>query len=305
MNILVTGAGGFIGSNLVNELTKYHNVLALDNEINGSFDRLNKSNRLICLKESVVEVDEYLEDVDYIFYLACTQISVSDSDPYTDLSTNTIGLLSILEYFRDNPSNSLKRIIYTSSCSIYGNSKDFPTTEETPNDISSIYASTKFLAENYCNLYHKNYGVPISIVRYSNVYGYNQSIKYTCGVIGKFIDQSLNKEPLTIIGDGGNTRDYTFIDDAVSATIEIAFNDVTLGETYNVSSGFSYSVNDIVEIIACHQSIDVEYIDKRIIDNIKDRVISHDKLTKAIGWMPKTSIEDGIYKTIAYKLTNE
>ena len=294
MNCLVYGGAGFIGSYLSNELSKNHNVTVIDNEINGDKKRLNKS-----IKTINIDLDNY----DYIFYLACSQISVSDNNVFEDVKNNSLNLLEILEYFKENPSTKLKKIIYTSSCSIFGNNNG-TITEESNVDIKSIYASTKLLSENYCNLYFQNYGIPISIVRYSNVYGYNQKPPFVCGVVGKFINNAYNGIDLTII-DGNDTRDYVFIEDAVEATIVVAFSD-SIGESFNLGTNTDTSINKIVEYISYYFNIKTNSIEKRLIDNVKKRKISFDKMNIKFGWKPKYNLEQGIKKIIdiEYKSNN-
>jgi UDP-glucose 4-epimerase len=305
MKILVTGGAGFIGSNLVNRLLMEYDctIIVVDNLVNGDFSRLIKSNNLILINDSVLNLEaysSYLNEVDYIFHLACVQISKSNTIPLTDLETNAISTLNMLEYLRSHKNTNLKKFIYTSSCSVYGNSLITPITEKVTVNISSIYAATKYLGENYTNLYYKNYDIPITIVRYSNVYGYHQTPKdKVCGVIGKFIYNAINNLPLTIYGDGTHTRDYTFIEDAIEATLLAAFSKRSLGRIYNISSNSNYSVNDLIQIIkSVYPNTYVNYETPRIIDNIIDRLISYDTIQLELNWKPKCTLTEGIYKTI-------
>jgi UDP-glucose 4-epimerase len=233
--------------------------------------------------------------------MACVQISKSSDIPHIDLETNAVSILNILEYLKNNKT-SLKRFVYTSSCSIYGQSEILPITETFSPNISSIYAATKYLGENYTNLYHKLYKIPISIIRYSNVYGPGQTPeKKVCGVIGKFIYETLNDIPIVVYGNGEHKRDYSYIDDVIESTYIISKTEKTLGETYNISSNTNYSVNDIVKIIKSNlYQTKVNFKPPRIIDNINNRLISFDKLNRDTGWAPIHSIENGIEKTIQY-----
>jgi UDP-glucose 4-epimerase len=310
MKILVTGGAGFVGSSLVNRLlTDYDcTVIVIDNLINGDFSRLIKSDKLIIVNDSVLNLDAYslyLNDVDYIFHLACVQISKSNDMPMIDLETNAISTLNILEYLRTHTNTRLKKFVYTSSCSIYGNFKG-STSENSPPNISSMYAATKYLAENYVSLYNKQYNIPTTIVRYSNVYGYNQTPKdKVCGVIGKYIYNAIHDMPLVVFGDGKYTRDYTFIDDAVDATLLTAFNDISTGNVYNISTNISHSVMDIIEIIKkYYPGLVIEYNNLRDIDNITDRLISYDRLMYDFNWSPKYQLLDGIEKTINWFTDN-
>jgi UDP-glucose 4-epimerase len=307
--ILITGGAGFIGSKFVDYIlktTKAH-IVIVDNLYNSSISRIPNNQRVIFINCSALDIDkysEYLKECDYIFHMACVQISKSSFVPQIDLDTNATSTLKILEYLKENKTN-LKRFIYTSSCSIYGQSKESPITENTPPNISSLYAATKFLGENYTNLYHKLFSIPTSIIRYSNVYGPGQIPDgKICGVIGKFIYESINNEPITIFGDGEHKRDYSFIDDVLLATYLVSKSENTLGETYNISTNTNYSVNEIVSIIESNiGEVKKSYKEPRIIDNIVSRVISYHKLKSDTGWVPNTTIQSGIEKTInSFKL---
>jgi UDP-glucose 4-epimerase len=302
--ILITGGAGFIGRKFVDYILKTTKayIIIVDNLYNSTIDRIPNNERVNFINCSVLDVDKYskyLQECDYIFHMACVQISKSSFVPQIDLDTNATSTLKILEYLKDNKTN-LKRFVYTSSCSIYGQSKESPITENTPPNISSIYAATKYLGENYTNLYHKLFGIPVSIIRYSNVYGTGQIPDgKICGVIGKFIYESINKEPITIFGDGEHKRDYSFIDDVLLATYLVSKSENTLGETYNVSTNTNHSVNDIVSIIESNiGEVKKSYREPRIIDNIVSRLISYDKLKRDTGWTPNHSIHSGIEKTI-------
>lgn len=307
MKILVTGGAGFIGSSLVNHLlSKYEcTVVVVDNLINGDFSRLIESDKLTVINDSVLNLQSYathLNDSDYIFHLACVQISKSNDIPMTDLETNAISTLNILEYLRTHTNTRLKKFIYTSSCSVYGNALIYPISEQTPVNISSMYAATKYLGENYTLMYHKNYRIPVSITRYSNVYGYHQTPKdKVCGVIGKFIYNAINDIPLTIYGSGNYTRDYTFIEDAVDATLLVAFSELSLGCIYNVATNSKHSTNELISIIkSFYPNVEVKTESPRLIDNVTDRLISFDTIHRDLGWAPKYNLNSGIGRTIEW-----
>jgi len=310
MKILVTGGAGFIGSNLVKTLLNTYkaNVIVVDNLANGDFSRLGSNENLTVIDCDVLDLDiykSYLSDVDYVFHMACTQISKANNIPFIDLNTNAASTLKLLEYFKSHHSPRLKKFIYTSSCSIYGNFNG-SISENSPPNISSMYAATKYLAENYVSLYNKQYNIPTTIVRYSNVYGYNQTPKdKVCGVIGKYIYNAIHDMPLVVFGDGKYTRDYTFIDDAVDATLLTAFNNISTGNVYNISTNISYSVMDIIEVIKkYYPDLVIEYNNLRDIDNITDRLISYDHLMHDFNWNPKHQLLDGIEKTINWFTDN-
>jgi UDP-glucose 4-epimerase len=169
----------------------------------------------------------------------------------------------------------------------------------------SNYAATKLLGEQYTLIYNRNYNIPVSVVRYSNVYGYGQSPRNPyCGVLGKFVHNALTNQPLTVVGDGEQTRDYTFITDAVDATILAAVHPMAYGDIYNVGSGIETSVNKLAALISEYvPGSSVTYVPERDIDNIRRRVVDIEKIHQRLGWVPKVGIQKGIQSTIDWYRT--
>lgn len=303
--ILVTGGLGFVGHNLVKTLANKHgaDVTVVDNCENSSEDAIKDvRDKVSFVKASVLDTD-FLDTVgnyDYVYHLACIQIAHSAKDPVTDMFVNAKSTLEMLERLRYNENRKTKKFIYTSSASVYGNSQNFPCTETGATKVLSHYAATKLLGEQYTLMYNNLYGVPTSSVRYSNVYGFGQSPNNPyCGVIGKFIHNSLINEPVAIYGDGEQTRDYTFIDDAVAATILVGTSQKSLGEVYNVGTGKETTVNELCEIVRkLSNNVPVEYMKERSIDNIRRRCMNIDKLYNELGWSPEINLETGLKHTI-------
>lgn len=310
--IVVTGGAGFIGHNLVKTLVNSYNceVTVIDNLSNSSeialtevADKINFHKIDICNKQKIFPL---LKDANFIFHLACKQISSSDTEPNTHLKVNAESTLNILEYIKHNPMPSLERFIYTGSTSIYGSSVKLPVNENDTPEVLSNYAATKLLGENYTTMYCRNYDIPAAVVRYSNVYGYGQTPRNTySGVIGKFIHNSLTNKPLKIFGDGEQTRDYTFITDAIDATILTAVHPRAYGDIFNIGTTVETSVVKLVKIISNYiKNIEIKYVQERDIDNIRRRSIDISKIHKNLGWTPHTNIKKGIHKTIEwYKKT--
>ncbi len=306
--VLVTGGLGFVGQNLVKTLAEEYacEVTVVDDCSNANENVLNSIKGNIRFhKISVVDTDKLyplIAETEYLFHLACVQISKSSSDPFLDLQVNAEGTLHILEYLRHNPNPNFKRLIYTSSSSIYGSASKLPIEEGDRTNVLSHYAATKLLAEHYCNIYHINYDVPVSMVRYSNVYGYGQTPRNPyCGVLGKFVHNALVGEPLLVIGDGEQTRDYTFITDAVNATILAGVHPKALGDVFNIGTSTETSVNQMAEIISDYvANTTVQTIPERDIDNIRRRFVSIAKISQRLGWYPEVSIKKGIELTIEW-----
>ena len=309
-NIIVTGGAGFVGQNLVKALVNIYecNVTVVDDCSNGSEENLNEvSNKIKFYKVSVLDNKFFplLKNKSFIFHLACKQISTSGMNPYEHLDVNGRSTLNILEYLRHNFNDNFKRLIYTSSCSIYGSTTHLPTNEEHPTHILSNYAATKLLGEHFALNYNRNYAIPVSIARYSNIFGYGQSPRNPyCGVLGKFIHNALTNEPLQIFGDGEQTRDYTFIDDAVNATILLAVHPLALGEVFNIGTSIETSVNSLAEIIsAAVGNTIVENVPERDIDNVRRRSMDIEKIHLKLGWSPKINVKKGITETIKWYRT--
>lgn len=304
--ILVTGGLGFVGHNLVKSLVLDFqcDVIVVDDCINSNERVLaDIQGRFQFEKISVLDTEKLfplLNEVDYIFQLACIQIAASSKSPVLDMQVNAQSTLQILEYIKTKELPNLKRFIYTSSCSVFGSSVKLPATEEDPTKVLSNYAASKLLGENYTMIYGRSYDIPVSVVRYSNVYGYGQSPRNPyCGVLGKFVHNALTGEKLSIFGDGEQTRDYTFITDAVEATILAAVHPMALGEVFNIGTCVETSVNKLVEVIRAQvPGCEVENVEERDIDNIRRRMIGIEKIHQRLAWSPKIGIQKGIELTL-------
>lgn len=304
--VLVTGGLGFVGHNLVKSLLHDYNckIIVVDNCANSSETILGDDIKQVEYhKISVLDTEKLfplLKDVNYIFHLACKQISASGADPIDDMRVNAESTLLLLEYMRHNKLPELDRFVYTSSCSVYGSSTRLPISEDDATYVLSNYAATKLLGENYTMIYNKSYNIPTSSVRYSNVYGYGQSPRNPyCGVLGKFIHNALTGEKLSIFGDGEQTRDYTFITDAVSATILAAVHPKAIGDVFNVGTGTETSVNGLAKLITNYiNTVEVENVPERDIDNIRRRSIDIEKIHQRLGWSPRINMQKGIQLTL-------
>ena len=304
--MLVTGGLGFVGHNLVKTLLNQYNcqVIVVDNCVNSNPSVLGDDLKKVCFHQvSVLDTEKLFplfQDVHYIFHLACKQISTSGTDPVDDMRVNAESTLLMLDHIKNNSLPLFERFVYTSSCSVYGSSVFLPIAEDDPTLVLSNYAATKLLGENYTMIYNRSYDIPTASVRYSNIYGYGQSPRNPyCGVLGKFVHNALNGLPLSVIGDGEQTRDYTFITDAVDATILSAVHPKALGEVLNVGTGIETSVNKLAELIKeSVPSIDIEQQSERDIDNIRRRAINIEKIHQRLGWSPKVGIKLGIQLTL-------
>lgn len=301
--VLLTGGAGFVGSNLASRLVDIGaHVVVLDNFFTGYKENL--AGLPVELVEGDVEdpllVRRLVSSVEYVFHLAVRNIIVSTKEPVKDFTTNVGGTINVLEACLAEKSH-IKRLVYTSSVSVYGNARHLPVNEDDPKIILNPYAAGKLSAENYCMAYFETYGLPVSIVRYSNVYGPNQRPENPyCGVISKFISNALAGAPLRIYGDGEQTRDFTYVDDAVEATIRAAL--VSPGLVFNVGSGVETSINTLARLIIeeTGSQSEIQYVDKRDIDDVRRRVVNIELARHFLRWSPMVSLRDGIKCTVEW-----
>jgi len=199
--------------------------------------------------------------------------------------------------------STVERVVYTSSASIYGNPLTIPINEDARLVPLTPYAVSKLAGEHYCVAFYESYGLPVAVVRYSNVYGpYQRPENPYCGVVSKFLLAAYAGQSLCVHGDGGQTRDYTFVDDAVEATLMAATHPRAEGEVFNVGTGVETSVNDLATAIcrASGREVKVEHIDRRDIDNIRRRVVNIEKIRRMLRWSPQVTLEHGLERTVAW-----
>lgn len=293
MKAIVTGGAGFIGSHMVDLLVKKKfELLVIDNLINGRVENINKSSNVKFLKADIsdysVSLDEYFEDVDYVFHFAAmADIVPSINNPLLYHKANVDGTINILEAAKK--SKNLKKFVYAASSSCYGIPDNYPTLETSSIKPEYPYAHTKRIGEEYVLHWGQVYKLPVVSMRFFNVYGPRHRTSGTYGaVFGVFLAQLLNNKPLTIVGDGEQTRDFTFVTDVVDACYIAAKSDIT-NEIFNVGSDNTYSVNYLVELLGGEKV----YIPKR--PGEPDCTYADiSKIKKMLNWTPKVSFEEGV-----------
>jgi len=296
MKALVTGGAGFIGSNLVDELIRQgHEVAVVDDESaesNTQFfwnDKAKNYNIDICNK-GLLDLAFKKEKPEYVFHLAAeSRIQPSILNPTRACEINFLGSCTLLQCCR---AHKVKRVMYSGTSTAYGLKNESPLTEDMPRDCLNPYSVSKTAAEDLFKMYYTLYGLESIIFRYFNIYGERQPLRgQYAPVIGIFLRQREAKEPLTIVGNGLQRRDFTHVSDVVSANIAAAEtnNKDAIGEVFNVGTGKNYSVIDIANMIH-HNQINISPREGESQTTLAD--IS--KIKNMIGWEPRVDIQDWI-----------
>jgi UDP-glucose 4-epimerase len=290
--VVVTGGAGFIGSNLVASLVEVGaDVVVVDDFFTGCRDALPD---IEIIEGSVADLDlmrRVCAGAHTVIHAATRNIIVSTANPLDDYKVNIGGTLNVLLAARDC---DVSRVVYTSSCSVYGNKERIPISEDDPVSLLTPYAASKFAGEAYCQAFHSSYGLATTVVRYSNVYGPGQRPENPyCGVVSRFLSASLAGAPMRIHGSGGQTRDYTFIGDIVAATLMAAVSPEAEGNVYNIATEQETSVNELAGILGG----EVEHVGLRDIDNVSRRALSIEKIRRELGWAPSVSLQLGLVAT--------
>ena len=302
--VVVTGGAGFIGSNLAQELSKENQVTVFDDLSTGyleNIENLINSRDIIFVKGSITNMDilqKLFEDVDYIFHQAAIpSVPRSVKDPISSNYTNVNGTLNVLVAARDN---NVKKLVYASSSSAYGDTPVLPKREDMKPCPLSPYAISKLAAEYYCQVFSEVYNLATASLRYFNVFGPRQdpSSEYAA-VIPKFIGSILNDKSPIVYGDGEQTRDFTFVDDVVNANI-LAAESMSTG-VFNIAGGKRISINDLAGLIMeiLDKDLDITHIEPQPGD-IKHSLADISKAREQIKYMPKFNVKDGLKETVKW-----
>lgn len=290
MKIIVTGGCGFIGHHLVNKLIKNdHEVIVID-DCSASNDKFYFNEKAKYYKYNICEYDliePLFKDIDYVFHLAAeSRIQSAIDNPKYAVDVNVIGTTNVLLACRKY---NIKRIMYSSTSSVYGLTNSFPTKENNEIDCLNPYASTKYCGEEMIRCFTKLYGVDSCIFRYFNVYGEDSPVTgpYSL-VIGIFLNQKKNNEPITLVGDGESLRDFVYVKDVVDINIKAMEHKENLnGEIFNVGSGTNYKIKDIARSI----SSDIIEIPKRL-GEAKTTLADIEKAKNILNWHPSMDLLD-------------
>jgi UDP-glucose 4-epimerase len=293
---LVTGGAGFIGSNLVDYLLDQgHSVVCLDNESadNEKFHWPLENGQAINVKGDITDykfMNNVFTGVDYVFHLAAeSRLQPAIENPIRAVTKNCVGTTVMLQCAREA---GVKRFIYSSTSSGYGNNP-YPNVETQPDDSLNPYSASKVAAEKFCKMYTDLYGLETVVLRYFNVFGERSPTRgQYAPVIGIFQRQRDAGQPLTIVGDGSQRRDFVYVKDVARANYLASIMPLKgrAGEVFNVGSGKCYTVQEIADAISDNQT----YIPKRT-GEMDTTFANIDKIGEVIGWKPEVDVIDWIH----------
>ena len=289
---LVTGAAGFIGSNLTDYLVKQgHQVVCVDNE-SADNEKFHWNGTTMNVSGDITDYQfmrNVFNKVDYVFHLAAeSRLQPAIQNPINAVHKNCVGTATMLQCAREA---GVRRFIYSSTSSGYGNNP-WPNTEDQPDDCLNPYSASKVSGEKFCKMYYNLYGLETVVLRYFNVFGQRSPTRgQYAPVIGIFRRQKEAGEPLTIVGDGSQKRDFVHVEDVARANYLASImplnrwgHDYT-GDVFNVGSGKNYSIQEIADCISDNQV----YIDKRD-GEMETTLADISKIGSVIGWQPEIDV---------------
>jgi len=300
--VVVTGGAGFIGSHLAEELARRdYRVIILDDLSTGKVenieDLLGKEN-VEFIKGSITDLPllrELFRGVDYVFHQAALpSVPRSIENPQASHEVNVNGTLNVLLAAKEN---SLKKVLYTSSSSVYGDIPTLPKKEDMVPHPLSPYAVTKLAGEYYCQVFYQVYGLPTVCLRYFNVYGPRQdpNSQYAA-VIPSFIKRALEGNPPIIFGDGEQTRDFTFVKDAVEASILAVESDAC--GLFNIAQGERITINELARLVTSIVGKNMEPVHQEPRPGDIRHSLADISRARAFGYEPRCSLKEGLRETI-------
>jgi UDP-glucose 4-epimerase len=297
MKSIVTGGAGFIGSHIVDKLIEMgHEVIVIDNESSTVHNHFYYNDKAAYHKIDIADycgIRPLFEGVDFVFHLAAeSRIQPAIENPLLCFQTNAYGTGVVLQCARES---GVKKVIYSSTSSAYGLKNEPPLVETMPDDCLNPYSVAKVAGEKMCKMYTDLFGLPTVIFRYFNVYGPREPLKGAYApVVGLFLRQKKAGEPMTIVGDGTQRRDFTHVVDVVDANIRaMDYNGNMHGTVFNVGTGKNNSVLELARMIGDN----VQFIPPRPAET-KETLANNLKIMSQFGWGPTKEIEDYIKENL-------
>jgi UDP-glucose 4-epimerase len=294
---VVTGSAGFIGSHIVDRLIdRGYDVTGIDDLSAGKTDNLNPCAQFIQADVSnYVDILPHFKDVDVVFHNAASKKTVCLADPCRDMEVNGVGTLNVLKAMVEHGCN---RIVHASTGSVYGEAKQYPTTEEHPRNPTSYYGISKLAGEQYVRVFGDVHDIDWTILRYHHVFGPRQDYSPVGGVVSIFINHLLNDEIITVFGDGMQERLFTFVDGVVDANMFVECKPECFREIYNVASGKTTTINELIYLLSDLLDVrpKIEY-DAETIGDIHKFDVDNSKLVD-LGHFGYSDLMHGLKKTI-------
>ena len=277
-NILITGGVGFIGSNLAQKLSaEGHNVISIDDYSFGKKE--NEIQNVRYINDDITNIALLTDSIDICYHLAAkARVQPSFEDPVDYFRVNVTGTMKVMEWAKENK----VKVVYAGSSSKHFSPEDSP------------YAMYKFLGEQICKLYRKSYGIKAEIARFYNVYGprENRDEKYG-NVIGIWTTKAMKGDPLPIVGDGMQRRDFTHVNDIVDGLIKIGFSDISQEDGWELGTGNNYSVNELFNMFKLKFGSESVFIPDQP-GNYKKTLRKNDDLLELLNWEPKDQLANHI-----------
>lgn len=288
MKCLVTGGFGFIGSHIVDCLIDQGiHVVVIDDKSADENEKFYINDKAQNIVKDIFKdnCEEHFKNIDCVFHLAArSRIQPTVGSPNECFEVNVVGTQRVLEWSRRN---SVKKVIYSGTSSLYGHQNSIPFMPNMPADCLNPYSMSKWMGEQVCKLYSQLYNIDTTVLRYFNVYGPREPIKGKYApVIGLFKRQAASGSPMTLVGDGSQRRDFTFISDVVDANLKAMIQKKTKFKIYNVGTGINYSIEEVADMIGGPKS----FIDKRPAE-VKETLADISLTTKDLDWKPKHTLE--------------
>lgn len=315
--VLIIGGAGFIGSHVVKRLLNedVKEIVIYDNFVRGKHENINQSLkdprvRIFDVGGDVRDIDilhDAMKGMDYVFHLAAMWLLHCKDYPRTAFEVNIAGTFNVLEAC---VKNNIKKLVYSSSASVYGDALQVPMTEEHPFNNKNFYGATKIAGEAMCTAYNDRYGLPIVGLRYMNVYGpgQDQNAAYT-GVIPIMLNKIDQNDPPTINGDGTQAYDFIYVDDVAECNIKALISPVNIG-FYNVGTGVQTTIRELCNLILSLKNSDLQVTYKPYAPDdarqfVKNRIASVDKAKKEIDFYFSTSLKDGLLRLIDWRIAQQ